>query len=208
MTDDAQKPVAFDPGVAGLNVMLDLETLGTRPGSVILSIGMSLFGPEGLAPSGFYMAVNRQSCLQAGLTEDDATLDWWSKQSGDAKRVIDDAETKERSIPIGMALNAVDFWLNQALEMHGWGGQKDRLRVWGNGAAFDNALLAEAAIRCGRGGPLWGHRSDRCYRTLRATNLNIPAPPGGPLVAHHAMHDAAYQAAHAVAILNSNLAWN
>src|SRR5688572_29962905 len=89
-----------------MDVMLDLETLGTRPGCAILSIGAVAFdrhtgalGPE------FYMVVNRKSCEAKGLTQDQSTLDWWSRQSAEAKKVLAEAE----NAPNGLGGALVQF---------------------------------------------------------------------------------------------------
>ena len=57
------------------HVSLDLETLGTRPGCAILSIGAIAFNPSTntLGPM-FYEVVNRASCREIGLHEDQGTL--------------------------------------------------------------------------------------------------------------------------------------
>ena len=40
------------------------------------------------------------------------------------------------------------------------------LRIWGNGAGFDNTLLRQAYEVNSREVP-WAFRHDRCFRTLR-----------------------------------------
>src|ERR1700685_2647763 len=65
------------------HIMLDLETLGTRPGSAIRSVGAAAFDLDGTdKPAGptFYKKVKSMSCWVAGLTVDQDTLDWWSRQ--------------------------------------------------------------------------------------------------------------------------------
>jgi hypothetical protein len=47
------------------NVMIDIETLGTRPGSVILSIGACRFGADGIGEE-FYRAIDVLDSLMAG----------------------------------------------------------------------------------------------------------------------------------------------
>lgn len=66
------------------HIMIDLETMGTRPGSAILSIGACSFDPNWLGGSDsdhepgearrtFYQNITLASCLDAGLTIDAAT---------------------------------------------------------------------------------------------------------------------------------------
>jgi hypothetical protein len=115
-----------------MDVMLDLETLGTRPGCAILSIGAVAFdrhtgalGPE------FYMVVNRKSCEAKGLTQDQSTLDWWSRQSAEAKKVLAEAENAPNGL--GGALVQFTAYLQKF-------GKRD-LFVWGNGADFDQPII-------------------------------------------------------------------
>ena len=73
-----------------MDVMLDIETGGTRPGSVIYSIGAVVFDTfydESNWPT-FYSPINRQSCLGYGMTEDPDTILWWDEQSEEAREVI------------------------------------------------------------------------------------------------------------------------
>src|SRR4051812_3766510 len=63
------------------DIMIDLETLGTLPGSVILSIGAVAFDELSVAPgAGFYKVISTISCESCGLTKDEATEKWWLDQ--------------------------------------------------------------------------------------------------------------------------------
>lgn len=62
------------------NIMLDLETLGTCPGSVILQIGAVR------SNNGLERTITIDSCLRAGLTVDGDTIGWWLRQSEAARR--------------------------------------------------------------------------------------------------------------------------
>jgi hypothetical protein len=177
--------------------MIDVETLGTRPGSTILSIGAVPFHAGGypLFEEGFYFVVNRQSCAAAGLREDPRTVAWWEGQDEAAARVVHEASSG--GAPIADALRELVRWFRAHGPIEG---------VWANGAAFDLPILDEAFIRCGYGGSPWSHKQQRCYRTLRALYPSIPAEPQPKLVAHNALDDAIFQARHAAAILASRAA--
>jgi hypothetical protein len=65
------------------------------------------------------------------------------------------------------------------------------LRIWGNGAGFDNVLLRQVYETHGREMP-WSFRHDRCFRTLR--NM-LTIEEGHYLgTAHTALADAENQA--------------
>ena len=66
-------------------IMVDLETLGTAPGSVILSIGAVRFDVEKGLLDEFYVNIDVESSQRLGLTIDGDTVMWWLKQSDAAR---------------------------------------------------------------------------------------------------------------------------
>jgi len=182
-----------------IHISLDLETLGTAPGSTILSVGAVVFSPDGLGPT-FHKVISRKTCRAAGLTEDPETAEWWRRQSAEAQATLREATSGGE--PLGDVLHAFGRWTT-------WTGSCNKggppgVLVYGNGAAFDNALLAAAARACGFA-PLWDHRNDRCYRTLRALRPAIEMRRTGTF--HNALDDAKSQAEHAVRILDDLGGW-
>lgn len=165
------------------HVMVDLETLGTVPGCAIMSIGAVYFDSTGLGKE-FYMVAHQDSCYQAGLTIDEGTVDWWSRQSPQARQVVD-ASLKKGQYTIKHVLEKFTEFLNRDTDV----------KVWGNGADFDNPILAcaFAAVDLQHAWAAW---NGRCYRTLK----NIaPGPKLVRLGTHHnALDDAKSQALHAI----------
>lgn len=170
------------------HVMIDLETLGRRAGCSILSIGAVAFGPEGLGPE-FYTVVNRASCQAHGLHEDEATLEWWTKQSAQAQTVLGQASTDGTSL--------VDALAELTTFLSGLGSLK-KLKVWGNGADFDNAILTACYAAVGRELP-WEFWHNRCYRTLKSLRPAAKLSRQGTY--HNALDDAKSQATHAIQLL-------
>jgi len=164
--------------------MLDLETLGTRPGSVITSIGAVKFG-EGQIQDEFYTRIDLQSAVDAGLVIDPSTLLWWLKQSSAAR-----SELLQPSIPIAQALVNFSEWV-----------QDPEAQVWGNGVGFDNVLLTTAYAYM-KLNPPWKHWNDRCYCTLKNLNPRVVMDRTGVL--HHALDDARSQARHLMDIFSTN----
>lgn len=161
--------------------MLDLETLGNRPGSVIVAVGAAKFG-GGKITDTFYQRVDAESCVRLGLKIDASTLMWWLQQE-DAARL----EVTKAGKPIEQVLNLFSEWLADP-----------DAEVWGNGAAFDNVLLGDAYDRALLDRP-WKFWNDRCYRTVRGLRPDIPAARRG--VHHNALDDAKTQALHLMQIL-------
>lgn len=164
-------------------IMLDLETLGTAPGSAILAIGAVKFG-NGVCYAEFYQRVDLQGCIDAGLRMDPSTVLWWLQQPDEAR-----LEITKPGIPLAQALQLFSAWVH--LQPHGDEKQND-VEVWGNGAAFDNALL-DVAYTAARLPRPWRYSNDRCYRTVK--NIYLGAAEMQRTGTHHnALDDARSQA--------------
>lgn len=161
------------------HIMIDLETLDTSPSAAIISIGAVKFDPATQTPLGdkFYLPVSIQSNLDEGRTISGDTLRWWMNQDDTARSVFREAGT-----PLTEALLALNGFFN-----HG------EYKVWGNGADFDNAILAHAYTSNGWKAP-WKFWNNRCYRTLKG----MPGVPKMPAFEgkHNALTDACAQALH------------
>lgn len=171
------------------DVMLDLETLGTAPGSVILSIGAVAFDPETgeLGPE-FHVHVDSR-ISDYGLKVDVSTVVWWASQSDDARRRVFSPEGG--GVDPGTAVDRFALYLEQ------FGAE---VKVWGNGAAFDNVLLRCAIEATSRPVP-WKHWNDRCYRTLKNLRRDVGVERVG--THHDALDDARTQALHACVIFKA-----
>lgn len=171
--------------------MTDLETLGTRAGCTILSIGAVMFDPETkMLGARFYVVINRYSCKQCGLFEDTDTLKWWEEQSPSARKVLTLSDSNS-SEPLETALTSFKHFLSN----HG----AENVRVWGNGADFDNAILQSAWAACMRTPLPWEFWNNRCYRTLKGFLSRVKITRIG--THHNALDDAIDQAVHAMVIM-------
>lgn len=168
------------------NIMVDIETLGKGSNAVIMSVGAVVFDETGLGQT-FYRNVAPQSCVDIGMTIDVDTVMWWMKQGDDARKVL--------AIP-GDAIQKVLSEFSDFVT-HCGAPAKD-IKVWGNGATFDNVILGNAYKLAGMEQP-WAFWNDRCHRTLKNMFPNMIAPKPG--VAHNALEDAIAQAKHASAML-------
>lgn len=167
------------------HIMLDIETLGTAPGSIIASIAAVVFGPEGTGPT-FYRRICLDSCAAAGLSPDMATLNWWLRQDSAARSELTHPDRRH----LCEALLDLTAFIKSM--------RPTEPEIWGNGSDFDNTLLAAAYTATGLTCP-WKYWKNRCYRTLKSLFPHIPYTP--PQIPHHALHDATAQAQHAGQIL-------
>jgi hypothetical protein len=177
------------------NVMLDLETLGTKPGSVILSLGAVFFDPIMGIGDTIYRVISTKSCVERGLTIDEATVKWWRDKTEEARKVLTLAESENSDDNVGLPYACMDF--NRFLTRNDSG---DNIAVWGNGSDFDNALLGVAYDKA-EIAPAWKFYNNRCYRTLKNLHVGLKLKRVGTY--HNALDDAISQAHHANEILNS-----
>tara|TARA_R110000824_G_scaffold68916_1_gene177659 strand:- start:2181 stop:2720 length:540 start_codon:yes stop_codon:yes gene_type:complete len=170
--------------------MLDLETLGTKTDSVILSIGAAAFNEDSITNE-FYTTINVQSCVEKGLKMYPDTVCWWAKQSDAAKKGVFESTTTLPS-----ALSDFSLWV-RSMEAD----MLDSVRMWGNGEDFDNVILREAYLKVGVPPSRipWHFSNNRSYRTLK--NL-VPYIYMDRLGEHHnSLDDAKSQALHAIKLL-------
>ena len=172
--------------------IVDLETLGTRPTSKIISIGAVIFDNDTMEiKSTFYRNIKKSSYEGTkSFTEDASTVAWWKEQSKESKLILN---TDQVSL-----LEALTDFCNYLPKS---------VRVWGNGAAFDNAIINHAYAVHKIAIP-WAFANDRCYRTIRNQNKDVPFDKfeGIP---HYALDDAKAEANHLIKIAKAkDILWN
>lgn len=163
------------------DIMIDIETLGTKPGSVIASIGAVAFdATTGEFGETFYVKIDVADAQNEGLHIDASTVAWWMQQSDEARASTFTGDDKT-SLMLGLG-ELYDFVTKESAD-----------RVWGNGPSFDLVQLEAAYTKTGKLAP-WSFRAHRDLRTLRDLS-GVDIPNIG--TAHNALDDAIAQA-HAV----------
>lgn len=142
------------------HIMVDLETRGVVPGCIVVSIGAVVFDPlAGTLGKEFYTVISYEDSKDRFLREEKDCMDnFWAKQSEEARQALYDSE-KPDAPTVPQALAHFNQWLSSI-------GMKSSLRVYGNGADFDNPLL-RVVYDAGQVEPFYGGYSGRCYRTLK-----------------------------------------
>ncbi len=188
------------------DIMLDLETLATGQNAAIVSIGAVAFmadesaqfnalfssTPEQLenAGLGFHRRINlAQSNPEKRGVIDPATVEWWLKQSDEARAslVVNPRET------LGQALIEFSTWIEENFA------KPKKIRLWSNGPTFDERLIREAFDRYGFDFPL-SFRGSRCCRTmielaeLYGFDRSQFKELSSDILKHNALHDAVFQA--------------
>ena len=185
MAEDQKDETLFN------DVMLDIETLGTQPGCAVVSIGAVLFNrPNSYVGPTFSANISIVDLIDNfGFSVSGGTIQWWLNQSSEAQ-----AGLLEGSVNVVHAL--MDF-ARFVTDDHD-GGCDERVRVWGNGAGFDNVLVRQMYERMRLQAP-WKFWNDRCYRTLKNENdkaKELLPTAAESNVAHRALDDALWQTYH------------
>ena len=157
------------------HLMIDLETLGTEPDSVILSIAGVAFEPRGGLGREFEMGVDRQSCERLGLSVDPETLGWWEQQPEAARECL------TGGFPLSEVLDQFEIFYRMV----------DPDNIWACSPAFDCVILEHASGVCNHELP-WNYWEQRDVRTLRHLPQWESADLNG--VEHRALDDAREQA--------------
>lgn len=173
------------------DIMVDTETLGTAPSSVVFSVGAVPFnmltGEVADRATSFSAVFPIVECEGRPLSVDAGTKKWWLQQTPEAQSKLAQAYLLDIA-GVGESWGAMAAWFQLYPEC----------RVWGNGAAFDLAKLHHNFHIRDISVP-WKFWDERCFRTLRSL-----APPNfartPPTVAHDAYHDAVAQATDAIVI--------
>ena len=149
------------------HLMVDLETMGKKPGAPIVSVGAVFFDPaSGMTGAENYQVINLESSMSFGARPDASTILWWLKQSPEARSaiVVDD------TVGLVEALEQLlDFIAENAAN-----GSKN-VQLWGNGSSFDCSLLEAAFELADTPFPIphWNYRDVRTVVELgKAVGLN------------------------------------
>lgn len=169
-----------------MDVMIDLETLGTRPDAAIIQIGAVLFeaknGGRLLNGKGFNKHVRYMDGL--GTIDHDTLVFWLTEHS--AAKMGEELKSAEHIVSV---LDAFTAWPQEAAGI-GWDAVQ---RVWAKPDTFDLPILRNAFVRIGRDVP-WDRRATRDGYTLFDLAGGQPTVDWTGLTAHDALDDAIGQA--------------
>lgn len=162
--------------------MVDLETMSVANNAAILAIGAVAFDRDGVGEK-FYATMSLEECAEYEMDISPSTVLWWMKQSDAARAELWAPATRT----VAQALrDFATFYQTQQCET-----------VWGNGATFDNVILASAYDALGLPRP-WKYSADRCFRTIKAVMPAEDVPRVG--THHNALDDAVWQAEYLIRV--------
>ena len=165
------------------HLMIDIETLGTTPDALILTVAAQSFDPvgDGYYNQSYYARVDFDSQIDRKI--EDGTLKWWATQNSMAR---EEAFSEDDRKPLDQVLDELGklIWQSSA--------------IWANGPTFDMTILEHAYKSYKKPLP-WQYYRVRDARTVymlkpdsavltnaRVTGVNRPA-------SHHALDDCCRQ---------------
>ncbi|WP_375338360.1 exonuclease [Escherichia coli] len=175
------------------HLMIDLETMGTNTNAPIVVIGAVFFDPQtGEIGPVFYIVISLTDAMNTGAVPDGGTIEWWLKQSSEARAAILTDQVKLKD-----ALSQFREFINEYSD-------EKFVQVWGNGATFDNAILRTSYERLDIPCP-WRYYNDRDVRTIveLGKTIDFDARTVIPFegVRHNALDDARHQAKYVTATI-------
>lgn len=155
-----------------MDIMIDIETLGTGPDACIITIAAQVFDPlqrthDWASSRWFYARIDPESQHDRRIQED--TLAWWGLQP---QHIQDEAFGDHPRVPLMQALKDLGKMI--------WHSN----RFWANGPTFDANILEHAYKQAGINLP-WKYYIVRDTRTVYSLWPDLPKPPA----THNALED-------------------
>lgn len=177
-----------------MDLMIDIETLGTSDKAPVISIGACFFDKRGIKER-FYAVLDISEQIDSGKRITDAsTIKWWMGQEGAAKKVFRD--------DVGVVLQEINQHFGGLVDPMKNGEilarfvqfckQYENVKPWGNGSNFDITIL-ENLFQSYRVKIPWNFRNIRDLRTFK--EYVYDGSQTERVGTHHnALDDALYQA--------------
>lgn len=193
------KPSKKEALLNELQIMLDLETMGTSADSPIIAIGAVPFsfkkGPQ--RDLGFYTSIKLDDVLASGAKVSGDTICWWMEQKDAARSRFFPKTQASEALPLESTLKFFGQWVAEISAEAGHArGSRDSASIWGNGPSFDCGMLSETYRRMGLPTP-WAFWRERCMRTYNQVGEALGIHKGQfsrDGTAHNALDDAVFQA--------------
>jgi DNA polymerase III epsilon subunit-like protein len=174
--------------------MLDLETMGEKSYSAIVSIAAVPFNLETgqVSEKIFYQVIDLQSCLDLNLRVTGNTVYWWMNREREAQNNIRCNDKK----PIKEVLDLFGRFFSENMA------DQNNATVWGNSAKFDLGIL-ENAYQVARLVKPWNTWKEADVRTIvNKYGMDIKQDLKFEGIKHYAVDDCKHQIKYLCAIHN------
>lgn len=162
-------------------LMIDIETTGQNPGCKVLSLGAYGFNRL-VNPVEFYVRFDAAKMDADGLTDDQVTMDFWSRQGREAFEEAFSGKTEPAN-----GIGEFKHWFISNFSTD----YKDSFRVWACGLDFDFPILKHFFMNYGYELP-WQFWTQYDYRTIKNIFARIKADECN-VAKHTALEDAKAQ---------------
>ena len=144
------------------DIMIDIETLDTKPTAVILSIGAVAFDIETgeTCPDTLYQKLDYKKQIDEGRTTSIETTLWWGQQSDEA---YCEAFFGEERL-LSAIINLKKYFYNYAA---------DDCRVWAKSPSFDLVILKDAYDNDIAPWEFWQERDVRTFADGQLTSVFV-----------------------------------
>ncbi|QIG72751.1 exodeoxyribonuclease protein [Rhizobium phage RHph_Y65] len=170
------------------HIMLDFETLDTKPSAVVMSVGIVAFDPlandtiETLRNDPhrkLYLNLQFDDQIKNGRTISEDTIRWWFEDK------LAEARSKLKStdlVSTPLALTLIDNFILK----------HDIRYSWGNGSDFDNAIYDDLHRTFNRLNRI-KYKNKRCARTIFGMTNKKYNPKDFNILEHDAIEDCYFQ---------------
>ncbi len=123
------------------NVMIDIETLSTHKNAAIIEIGAVEFNKyTGEIGETFDIIIKPSDWCRNDRHVNGETIQWWLKQSNEARERFTTKQTDVDYCTLEDALNKLNYFIIDCDSVSDY----KNVVVWGNGSSFDIAILEDA----------------------------------------------------------------
>jgi len=171
------------------DVMLDLETFDSKPTGAIVKISAVPFNIKTgkiFDSDIFDVSISLDSCIKAGLTVSENTIYWWLNQNDEARKYL--MNERKSNVSLTTALSNFLIWFSNIKNIN----SIDNLYIWGNGAAFDLAMLSNAFRTIGLNPP-YKPSEEQDVRTVVRRDPSIKKNMLFEGIRHNPEHDCKHQ---------------
>ena len=124
------------------NIMIDLETLSTHKNAAIIEIGAVEFNKHtGEIGDKLDIIINPSDWCKNDRHVDGGTIQWWFKQTNDARKRFVKQQDDVVYLNLEAALNRLKYFI---MDCDCLAEDDENVVMWGNGATMDIAILESA----------------------------------------------------------------
>lgn len=177
------------------HLIIDIETLSTKPNAVVLSLGCVHFQFESrktfseYLENGFYVKLDVKAQMDSGRKMQKETVGWWLSQSAEARLVT---KPSAEDVHPRDALEQFSRYVSSVRQFEGF---DDNCFVWSRGSNFDFPIIESLHDTFGMQTPYstWSIRDLKTmFDVLTGGNRGQYQPVSGTpreFLKHNALHD-------------------